>query len=75
MKVHESSLKKIQLDMPEGISATYAEVRGSRYFRQFRLGREVDPEGIKAEVRNGVLDLVLPKHDTHRRRRIEVSNA
>lgn len=64
----------IHLDMPEGLSASYAEVRGSRYQRQFRLGREVDAEGIRAEVRNGVLDLVLPKRDTHRRRRIEVSS-
>ena len=64
---------EIGLDMPEGLSASYAEVRGSRYHRQFRLGREVDSEGIRAEVRNGVLDLVLPKRDTHRRRRIEVS--
>ena len=63
----------IRLDMPEGLSASYAEIRGSRYLRQFRLGREVDSEGIRAEVRNGVLDLVLPKRDTHRRRRIEVS--
>lgn len=63
----------VELDMPEDISASYAEIRGSHYYRQFQLGREVDPDNIRAEVRNGVLELVLPKRDTHRRRRIEVT--
>lgn len=62
----------IELDTPERMSASYAEVRGSRYYRQFQLGREVDSDNICAEVKNGVLDLALPKQDTHRRRRIEV---
>jgi len=62
----------IKLDMPDKMSATYAEVRGSHYYRQFQLGREVDAEGIKAEVRNGVLELLLPKREQHRRRRIEI---
>lgn len=64
----------IQLDMPERMSATYAEIRGSRYYRQFQLGREVDTEAIRAEVRNGVLNLLLPKRAQHRRRRIEVQS-
>lgn len=62
----------IELDMPERINATFAEVRGSHYYRQFRLGREVDADNIRAEVRNGVLELVLPKQAQHRRRRIEI---
>jgi len=62
----------VELDMPERMSASYAEIRASHYYRQSQLGREVDPDNIKAEVRNGVLDLLLPKRDTHRRRRIEV---
>jgi len=64
----------IELDMPQRISATFAEVRGSHYYRQFRLGREVDADNIRAEVRNGVLDLVLPKQAQHRRRRIEIQS-
>lgn len=62
----------IELDMPERMNATFAEVRGSHYYRQFRLGREVDAENIRAEVRNGVLELLLPKQAQHRRRRIEI---
>ena len=63
----------IQVEMPQGMTASHAEVRGSRYFRQFRLGREVNADEIRAAVTNGVLDLVLPKHPSQRRRRIEVS--
>lgn len=66
---------RIAVDMPEGIAATYAEVGGSRYRRRFSLGQEVDSEGIRAEMNNGVLTVTLPKKDTHRRRRIEVKAA
>lgn len=65
----------IQIEMPEGISATYAEVRGSQYYRRFMLGQEIETEGITAEMNNGVLSLVLPKKASHRRRRIEVKAA
>lgn len=65
----------IQIDMPEGISATYAEVRGSQYYRRFMLGQEIETEGISAKMNNGVLSLVLPKKASHRRRRIDVKTA
>ncbi|MCO6441036.1 MAG: Hsp20/alpha crystallin family protein, partial [Nitrococcus mobilis] len=65
----------IQIEMPEGISATYAEVRGSQYYRRFMLGQEIETGGITAEMNNGVLSLVLPKKASHRRRRIEIKAA
>lgn len=66
---------RISVDMPEGIAATYAEVGGARYRRRFSLGQEVDTDGIRAEMDNGVLTVTLPKKSTHRRRRIEVKAA
>ncbi|PWG62804.1 Hsp20/alpha crystallin family protein [Spiribacter halobius] len=66
---------RIAVDMPEGIAATYAEVGGSRYRRRFSLGQEVDTEGIRAEMDNGVVTVTLPKKSSHRRRRIEVKAA
>jgi len=66
---------RISVDMPEGIAATYAEVGGSRYRRRFSLGQEVDTDGIRAEMDNGVLTVTLPKKPSHRRRRIEVKAA
>ncbi|EPC00220.1 hypothetical protein L861_06925 [Litchfieldella anticariensis FP35 = DSM 16096] len=66
---------EIQIDMPEGIAATYAEVRAQRYARRFTLSHEIDTEAIEARVDSGVLHLVLPKKETHRSRRIEVRAA
>ncbi|SDL48679.1 Molecular chaperone IbpA, HSP20 family [Modicisalibacter muralis] len=65
----------IQVDMPEGVSATYAEIQGNRFARRFTLSHEVDTDAIRAEISNGVLNLVLPKRESHRRRRIEVQTA
>lgn len=66
---------EIQVDMPEGISATYAEVRAQRFARRFTLSHEIDGDAIEARVDNGVLHLVLPKKDSHRTRRIEIQAA
>lgn len=63
---------EIALNMPEGLSALHAEVRGQRFARRFNLSHEVDSEAITATIVNGVLTLTLPKKDSHRTRRIEV---
>ena len=42
------------------------------YRRQFRLGEEIDVEGIGSELRNGVLRVTLPKVKPAEPRRIEV---
>ncbi|MCP1673269.1 HSP20 family molecular chaperone IbpA [Natronocella acetinitrilica] len=65
----------IKLQMPEGVSATFAEVRASRYRRRFTIGQAVDREGIKAQIADGVLHLNLPKAKAHRRRRIDIQAA
>lgn len=65
----------IALDMPEGLSALHAEVRGKRFARRFSLSHEVDSDAITASIDNGVLTLTLPKKDNHRTRRIEVQAA
>jgi HSP20 family molecular chaperone IbpA len=65
----------IGFDMPEGVKASYAEVHGDRYARRFTLSQEIDTDGIEAKISNGVLSLMLPKRETHRRRHIEVKSA
>ena len=73
---HVLSLEgEIALNMPEGLSALHAEVRGQRFARRFNLSREVDSEAITATIVNGVLTLTLPKKESHRARRIEVQAA
>ena len=66
---------EILIDMPEGITATYAEVQAQRYARRFTLSHEIDTAAIEARLENGVLQLRLPKKEKHRSRRIEIKAA
>ena len=50
----------------------HAEYRIGGWHRRFVLPDRTDAEGIRAEMRDGVLELVLPKLEKHRPRRIEV---
>ncbi|MHB1543921.1 MAG: Hsp20/alpha crystallin family protein [Gammaproteobacteria bacterium] len=63
----------ISADLPENMISVDADLRGSHYQRQFKLGQEIDSEKIKAELKNGVLTLALPKRGDHRVRQIPVS--
>lgn len=50
----------------------HEEYRVGGYHRQFALGDRIDEEGISAALRDGVLELHLPKVDRHRPRAIPV---
>ncbi len=43
-----------------------------RFFRSFTLPQTIDPAGIKAEMRNGVLTIRIPKLAAHQPRKITV---
>lgn len=62
-------------DAPEGMEAIYAEVRVPRYRRAFTLSRELDTEKINASMKDGVLNLRIPKAEHAQPRRIEVKAA
>jgi len=53
----------------------WREHEGVSYRRQFRLGEEIDVEGIGSELKNGVLKVSLPKVKPAQPRRIEVKIA
>ena len=63
---------RIQSPAPEGARLLHEEYRVGDYYRSFILSDEVDRERITAELRNGVLRLILPKADRARTRRIEI---
>jgi len=42
------------------------------YYRSFQIGEGIDPDKIHAELRNGVLDLHLPKTQAYKPRKILV---
>ncbi len=60
---------------PDGMSLLYSEYAVGDYERRFVLSEEIDREGIDAVVRDGVLDLTLPKSKDARSRRIPIKSA
>jgi HSP20 family molecular chaperone IbpA len=42
------------------------------FYRQFSVGTPVNPDGIKAELKGGVLELHVPKSESAKTRRIEI---
>jgi len=58
---------------PEGrLRPVYSEYGIGGYSRRFSLGNDIDASKIEAELKDGVLRLVLPKADRLKPRRIEV---
>ncbi len=53
----------------------YAEVRVARYRRSFVLGRDLDTGKIAASLKNGVLQLRIPKLEAAKPRRVPVKVA
>lgn len=63
----EKSVLSIEADViaekPQDYSLTYAEYGIGGFKRKFNISNEVDQEKIIAEVKDGVLKLVLPKSE------------
>ena len=66
---------EVDLDLPEGMEATHAELNLPRYRRVFTLSRELDANKVSAEFRHGVLKLRIPKAEHAQPRRIEIQVA
>jgi HSP20 family molecular chaperone IbpA len=59
----------------EGFQALLREYAVGRFERSFRLGSTLDPEGIRAEYRDGVLRLDIPKSKHAVPKRIQINAA
>ena len=57
---------------PQDLELVYGEARVPAYRREFTLSRELDASRIEAQLKDGVLRLVIPKAEEARPRRIEV---
>jgi len=64
---------RIDFSNYEGLQPLYTEYNIGHYSRSFRLSNEIEQEGIKAELKDGVITLVLPKAERAKPRRIKVS--
>jgi HSP20 family molecular chaperone IbpA len=65
----------VQITVPEGMEALYAEVHSTHYRRSFALSGELDAEGAEASLKDGVLTVRIPRRSELRPRRIEVKGA
>jgi HSP20 family protein len=65
---------RIDSSAPEGARVLHEEYCLGDYRRSFILSDEVDKDRIVAELRNGVLRLVLPRSEGTRTRRIEIKS-
>lgn len=61
--------------IPEGYSPVYSEYRMGDFERSFTLSEDVDRDNIKATHKDGVLTLELPKAETTKSRKIDISAA
>ena len=61
-----------RIAMPEGMEAVHADVRATRYRRTFALSSELEADRIDASLKDGVLNVRIPKRPEVRPRKIEV---
>lgn len=66
------NLGKVATDMYAGLRPMYTEYNVGNYYREFALNEDIDDSKISAKLRNGVLELELPKKEQAKPRRIEV---
>ena len=57
---------------PDNMELVYGEAQVPSYRRQFTLSRELDASRIDASLKDGVLQLAIPKQEEAKPRRIEV---
>jgi HSP20 family protein len=56
----------------EGLQPLYTEYNIGNYSRSFQLSSKIEQDGITAELKDGVMTLVLPKAEKAKSRRIKL---
>ncbi len=70
-RLHLSGLRKMDVKGAEN----WAEFGDAEYVRSFSVPQTIDVEKVNAELKNGVLQLHLPKSEAAKPRQIEIKAA
>ena len=65
----------VENNTPDNFTPTYIEFESDSYQRDFTLSNSIDRENISATVKDGVLNLVLPKLGPAQAQKIAVNAA
>jgi len=65
----------VNLHTPDDLNPTYMDVHAGVYRRSFTLSAELDSSKIDANLKDGVLKLVIPRSEKHKPRKIKVKAA
>jgi HSP20 family molecular chaperone IbpA len=63
---------RVRIDNPQGYDLVGQEFGNGRYRRDFTLSDVVDAENIKARMRQGVLDVTIPKNKKGAAKKIRI---
>jgi HSP20 family molecular chaperone IbpA len=63
---------RVDFSKYQGLQPLYTEYNIGDYARSFQLASMIDQEGIAADLRDGVVTLVLPKAEKAKPRKIKV---
>jgi HSP20 family molecular chaperone IbpA len=64
---------RIDFSKYEGLQPVYSEYNVGPYRRSFQISSQIDHSKISAQMQNGIMTLELPKAETAKPRRIQIS--
>ena len=76
IRVHDGSLTiegESAVPAPQNVRLSHAEVRAPFFARRFTISDDFDTSKIEANLKDGVLKLVIPRREQAQPRRIEVN--